>query len=296
MTGTVVSREALARRALVSPRRRALRRFLRNRLAVAGLLYLVLASLAVALAPLLTAHPPDRIELGARLTPPSAAHPLGTDESGRDVFSRLLYGGRITLAVGLTSMAVAMVVGTLLGAVAGFAGGATDALIMRFTDGMLSIPLFFLLLTVLAVFGPQIPILVLAIGLVSWMPTARVVRSEVIRTVNLEFVLAARALGVPERRVLVGHVLPQAVPSMVVASSLNVAQVILTESSLSYLGLGVQPPTPSWGNMLSGAQNFIWSAPTLALWPGLLILLTVLSFNAVGDGLRDALDPRSGEL
>lgn len=296
MTGTVVSREALARRALVSPRRRALRRFLRNRLAVAGLLYLVLASLAVALAPLLTAHPPDRIELGARLTPPSATHPLGTDESGRDVFSRLLYGGRITLAVGLTSMAVAMVVGTLLGAVAGFAGGATDALIMRFTDGMLSIPLFFLLLTVLAVFGPQIPILVLAIGLVSWMPTARVVRSEVIRTVNLEFVLAARALGVPERRVLVGHVLPQAVPSMVVASSLNVAQVILTESSLSYLGLGVQPPTPSWGNMLSGAQNFIWSAPTLALWPGLLILLTVLSFNAVGDGLRDALDPRSGEL
>jgi peptide/nickel transport system permease protein len=269
---------------------------LRNRLAVAGLVYLVVITLAVGLAPLLTPYPPDYIELGARLAPAGPAHPLGTDEIGRDVFSRLLYGGRITLAVGLTSMAVAMVVGTLLGAIAGFGGGAADALIMRFTDGMLSIPLFFLLLTVLAVFGPQIPILVPAIGLVSWMPTARVVRSEVIRTVNLEFVLAARALGCPEGRLLFGHVLPQAVPSMTVASSLNVAQVILTESSLSYLGLGVQPPTPSWGNMLSGAQNFIWSAPTLALWPGLLILLTVLSFNAVGDGLRDALDPRSEEL
>jgi peptide/nickel transport system permease protein len=296
VTGATLARPELTGRVVASPGRRALRRFLRNRLAVAGLVYLLAVTAAVVLAPLLTPYPPDRIELGARLTPASAAHPLGTDESGRDVLSRLLYGGRITLAVGLTSMAVAMVVGTVLGAVSGFLGGASDALIMRFTDGMLSIPLFFLLLTVLAVFGPQIPILVLAIGLVSWMPTARVVRSEVIRCISLEFVLAARALGAPEARILARHVLPQAVPSMIVASSLNVAQVILTESSLSYLGLGVQPPTPSWGNMLSGAQNFIWSAPTLALWPGLLILLTVLSFNAVGDGLRDALDPRSGEL
>ncbi len=296
MTGAVATDRDLAARVLTSPGRRAVRRFVRNRLAVAGLLYLVIVTAAVVLAPLLTPYPPDRIELGARLAPASASHPLGTDESGRDVLSRLLYGGRITLAVGLTSMAVAMVVGTLLGALAGFLGGAVDALTMRFTDGMLSIPLFFLLLTVLAVFGPQIPLLVVAIGLVSWMPTARVVRSEVLRCLNLEFVMAARALGASEARILGRHVLPQAVPSMIVASSLNVAQVILTESSLSYLGLGVQPPTPSWGNMLSGAQNFIWSAPTLALWPGLLILLTVLSFNAVGDGLRDALDPRSGEL
>lgn len=268
------------------------RRFRRNRLAIVGAgLLLVLYAVAAA-APLVAPHDPDRIFLLARLAGPSAEHWLGTDETGRDVFARLVYGSRVSLTVGLLATLLAIVVGTVVGATAGYARGPVDALLMRAVDGMLTIPTFFLALLVLAVFGPSLRNLVVVIGLTSWMLVARVVRSEVLRAQSEEYVAAARVLGAAPLRILGRHILPQAVPSLIVAATLGVAYAIIVESSLSYLGLGVRPPTPTWGNMLSGSQAYIWSRPDLALYPGLLILLSVLAFNMVGDALRDTLDPR----
>ncbi len=243
-------------------------------------------------APWVAPHDPDRIFLMQRFAGPSAEHWLGTDETGRDVFSRLIYGSRVSLTVGLIATLVAVSIGTILGAAAGYVGGALDAVLMRFVDGMLTIPTFFLALLVLAVFGPSLRNLVIVIGLTSWMIVARVVRSEVLRAKQEEFVGAARSIGASPLRILRFHVLPQAVPSLIVSATLGVAHAIIVESSLSYLGLGVRPPTSTWGNMLSGSQAYIWNRPDLALYPGLLILLSVLAFNMVGDALRDTLDPR----
>ena len=268
-----------------------LRRFSRNPFAVAALGYLLVVILAAGLAPAIVAHDPNRIVMGATLLPPSAGHWLGTDESGRDEFTRLLYGARISLSIGVVAMLLSVILGTALGAVAAVFGGVSDALTMRLTDAMLSIPIFFFLLTVLAVFGSAVPTIIVAIGLSSWMTAARVVRAEVLRTVNLEYVMAARALGAGGWRIVLLHLLPTAVPSMMVASTIGVGQAILTESALSYLGVGVQPPIASWGNMLSNAQNYFFPAPLLAIWPGMMILLTVLSFNFIGDSARDTLSP-----
>jgi peptide/nickel transport system permease protein len=268
------------------------RRFRRNRMAVAALGYLVFIYLTAVLAPLLAPASPEQIDLLNQLGPRSLAHPLGTDETGRDVLSRLIFGARTSLAVGLAAMAVALTVGTLFGSVSAFYGRAVDMVVMRLTDGMMTIPTFFLALLVLAVFGSNIVNVVLVIGMTGWMVVARVVRAEVLRTLPQEFVMASRAIGANDGRVLLRHVLPQAFPSLVVAATLGVAQAILTESALSYLGLGVQPPTPTWGNMLTGAQHYVWTRPTLAIYPGAVILLTVLSYNALGDALRDTLDPR----
>ncbi len=264
----------------------------RNPLAVASAAYLIAISLTAAGAPAVTPYAPDRIVLGAGLEPPTPRHWLGTDQNGRDEFTRLLYGARISLVIGVVSMLVSVGVGTAVGTVAGYSGGALDALPMRLTDAMLAIPVFFLLLTALAVLGSTVVNIVLVIGLSSWMAAARIVRSEVLRTVHLDYVTAARSLGAGTWRIVTRHVLPQAMPSMLVASTLGVGQAILTESALSYLGVGVQPPTASWGNMLSHAQNYIFASPLLALWPGIAILLTVLSFNYLGDALRDTLTPR----
>ncbi len=269
----------------------ALRRFSRNPFAVAAVLFLLIVILAAILAPVISPHDPNRIVMGATLLSPSAAHWLGTDESGRDEFTRLLHGARISLTIGVVAMLLSVVLGTALGALAGVFGGIMDALTMRLTDAMLSIPIFFFLLTVLAVFGSAVPTIIIAIGLSSWMTAARVVRAEVLRTVNLEYVMAARALGAGGWRVVLLHLLPSAVPSMMVASTIGVGQAILTESALSYLGVGVQPPIASWGNMLSNAQNYFFPAPLLAIWPGMMILLTVLSFNFIGDSTRDTLSP-----
>ena len=268
-----------------------LRRFSRNPFAVAALGYLLVVILAAALAPAITPYDPNRIVMGATLLPPSAAHWLGTDESGRDEFTRLLFGARISLTIGVVAMLLSVILGTALGAVAAVFGGVADALTMRLTDAMLSIPIFFFLLTVLAVFGSAVPTIIVAIGLSSWMTAARVVRAEVLRTVNLEYVMAARALGAGGWRIVLLHLLPTAVPSMMVASTIGVGQAILTESALSYLGVGVQPPIASWGNMLSNAQNYFFAAPFLAIWPGILILFTVLGFNCIGDSARDTLSP-----
>jgi len=187
-------------------------------------------------------------------------------------------------------MLVSVTVGTVLGSLAGYLGGPVDALIMRTTDGMLAIPMFFVLVTALTIFGRSLFYLVLFIGLASWMPVARMVRAEILRTHELEHVLAAEALGASRARSLVRHVLPQTVPTIIVASTLGVAVAILEEAGLSYLGLGIRPPTPSWGNMLTGAQEYVFTTPALAVYPGVLILLTVLAFNVLGDGLRDAFE------
>lgn len=271
--------------------KRRLRRFLRHRPAMISLILLVLLALGAIFAPVLATHDPDEVDLFARLAAPSLEHYLGTDDTGRDVFSRLLYGGRITLLVGLVSAGIAILVGVTMGGTAGFIGGAVDSIIMRVTDGLLSIPMFFFMLVIMAVFGGGMLQIVLVVGFASWMPLARVVRGEVLRTKQLNFVEAAEALGAPFVRIMVRHVLPQSIPSIIVSATLGVANAILLESALSYLGLGVQPPTASWGNMLNGAQSYIFNRPSLAVWPGLLIFATVMACNSLGDGVRDALDP-----
>ncbi|MGQ0549750.1 MAG: ABC transporter permease [Armatimonadota bacterium] len=268
------------------------RRFRRNRLALAALLYLLGIHVVAAAAPSLAPHPPEAIDLLNQFAPRSRDHPLGTDENGRDIVSRLIFGARASLAVALAAMVVAMTVGSTLGAVSGFYGGAVDAVVMRLADGVLTVPTFFLALLVLAVFGSNIANVVLVIGFTGWMVVARVVRAEVLRTLPQEFVQASRAIGASDPRILFRHVIPQALPSMIVAATLGVAYAVLTESALSYLGLGVQPPTPTWGNMLTGAQHYVWTTPVLAIYPGALIMLTVLSYNALGDAARDTFDPR----
>jgi peptide/nickel transport system permease protein len=265
---------------------------MRNRLAFAALLFLFFIHLLAIAAPVIAPHDPEQITISKRFQRPSSEYLLGTDENGRDVLSRLIYGAQISLLVGSLSVVISVVIGTLAGAVAGYRGGFVDSLIMRFTDGMLTIPTFFLVLITVAVFGSSVRNLILVIALTSWMVIARVVRSEVLRTTQMDFVLAARSLGVPPWRVLLRHLLPSAVPSIIVSTTLGVANAILTESALSYLGVGVQPPTPSWGNMLNNAQNYLFRRPELAIYPGVLIFLTVLAYNFFGDGLHDAYDPR----
>jgi peptide/nickel transport system permease protein len=269
-------------------------RFRRNRLAVAALAFLVAIHAVALAADWLAPHDPAALDLLNQFASPSPEHLLGTDESGRDVLARLIVGSRVSLSVGTLAMLVSITVGSLIGALAGFYGRLTDGVLMRFTDGMLTIPTFFLALLVLAVFGSGLTNVILVIGFTGWMVVSRVIRAEVLRTLPQEFVLAARAIGASDMRVLARHVVPQAFASVIVAATLGVAYAILTESALSYLGLGVQPPTPTWGNMLSGAQQYVWTKPHLAVYPGVLIMCCVLGYNVVGDALRDALDPRAG--
>jgi peptide/nickel transport system permease protein len=268
------------------------RRFSRNRLAVVGIAVLILMYVVAIAAPVISQHEPNRIFLGNRFASPSTTHWLGTDETGRDVFTRLIYGSRISLTVGLIATTLALLLGSVVGGTGGFVGGVVDSALMRVVDGMLAIPTFFLALLILALFGPSLRNVIIVIGLTSWMVVARVVRSEVLRAKNEEYVTAATSIGASPVRVLTRHIMPQAMPSMIVAATLGVAYAIIVESSLSFLGLGVVPPTPTWGNMLSGAQAYIWNRPDLAIYPGLMILLSVLAFNMVGDALRDTLDPR----
>lgn len=273
---------------------RSWRNFLKNRIAVVALIILVLIHLIGLLAPWIAPYSYERIDLMNSLAPPSWNHLLGTDENGRDVTTRLLYGARVSLTVGLVAMIISTTLGSFLGGVAGFVGRWADSVIMRFTDGMLSVPLFFFMLTFLSLMGSSLTNIILSIALSSWMPAARVVRGEVLSQKTLDFVTAARALGMGQWRILFLHIMPQCIPSIIVASTLCVAYAILIESALSYLGLGVQPPIPSWGNMLSNGRGYLWSAPRLAFYPGILIFLTVLAYNFMGDGLRDILDPSTG--
>ena len=245
----------------------------------------------------------DAVDLLARLEPPSAAHPLGTDELGRDVLARLIQGGRISLAVGLAGALLAAAIGTAIGLVAGYLGGAVDALLMRLTDMVISLPLLPLLIVLAAVDLGKLGLpvqgelagvvrIVILMALFGWTTTARLVRASVLSLRTREFVRAAQAMGAGPARILVRHILPNAAGPLIVATTLAIGNVILVESVLSFLGLGVQPPVASWGNMLTGAQELLFEAPRLALWPGVLIFLSVLAFNLLGDGLQSYLDPR----
>jgi peptide/nickel transport system permease protein len=248
---------------------------------------LLLALLAFAwVGPLVYRADPDTLDLGLIAAPPSSQHPLGTDESGRDVLARLMAGGRVSLAVGTVATAVALLLGTLVGGVAGWRGGWMEGLLMRVTDAAMAVPALFAALAVLSLFGSSPLLLIGIIGATAWMGIARLVRAEVAVLRHADFVVAARALGRAGPGIFLRHLLPQLVPVLTVAASVGVAHTILTESALSYLGLGVQPPRASWGNMLTGAQASLYTAPRLAVWPGVMILLTALSCNGLGKWLR----------
>ena len=290
----------------------AARRFVRHRLAVGGaavLLTLVLASLAAPLVEAALGVSAETVDLFNRFLPPSAAHPLGTDELGRDVLARLLYGGRVSLFVGLTAAVAAACLGTLIGLLAGYHGGRLDAALMRLTDGVIALPLLPLLIVLAALDLGKLGLppdllasedlslyrIIVIVALVGWTTVARLVRGSTLSLRQRPFVEAARAQGAGSLRIMLVHILPNLSSPIIVATTLAAGNVILLESVLSFLGLGIQPPTPSWGNLLTNAQELIWSAPSLAFYPGLAILLTVISFNFLGDGLRDALDPRAIE-
>jgi peptide/nickel transport system permease protein len=271
------------------------RRFTRNRLAAAGALGVVVLVALALCAPWVAPRDPLFIDMDHKFARPGqAGFVLGADELGRDILSRLLHAGRVSLAVGLITALIAVLVGSVLGAVAGYYGGAVDAVIMRVVDVLLSLPTIFLLLALSAFLKPTMLTITLIIGLNSWMSVARMVRGQVLSLKEQEFVLAARAAGAGARRLILRQLLPNAVAPVLVAATLTVATAILLESSLSYLGYGIQPPTASWGNMLNNAQTYVLYAPWVAVYPGAMISLTVLSFNFAGDGLRDALDPRLG--
>ena len=276
------------------PWRLAGRRFLRHRIGLASTIVLLFIVALVIVGPIFfisedAAFRPDPTAINS---PPSPEHWFGTDEVGRDIFARVIYGGRVSLLVGMLAMLVAITLGIFFGAVSGYFGGFTDSLIMRFTDVMLSIPGIFLIIALSVFLGPSIRTIILAIGFLNWMSVARIVRSLFLSLKEQDFVLAARCLGVKDSRIMVRHILPNSMAPVVVAATLTVGAAILTETAVSYLGLGIQPPTPSWGNMLKNAQVLIWSAPWVAIFPGMMIFFTTLCINFMGDGLRDALDPR----
>nr|WP_225221010.1 oligopeptide ABC transporter permease [Bacillus norwichensis] len=270
------------------------RKFTRNKLAVFGAIVLAIIILSAILAPLIAPYNPGTTDLANKLAPPSSENWLGTDRFGRDIFTRLLFGGRISLLVGFGSVAGALLIGTTIGAIAGYYGGMIDSVLMRFVDVIISIPTIFLLITIVTIFQPSVDKLILIFAITSWTTTARMVRGEFLSLRTREFVLASRTIGTSPVKIIFSHILPNAMGPIVVTATLLVGTVILSEAALSYLGLGVQPPTPSWGNMLEDAQNFtvLLKAPWYAAFPGLMILITVLCFNFVGDGLRDALDPK----
>jgi peptide/nickel transport system permease protein len=268
------------------------RTFSRNQLAVIGGIVVGLLFAMAILAPMLAPWDPNRPDTKKILDPPSRMHPLGTDQLGRDVLSRMLYGARVSLAVGFVSVGIATMIGTLLGTAAGYHGGLTDAAIMRLVDLVLVFPRFFLLLAVLAFIRPSIWTIMAVIGLTGWMGVARLVRAEFLSLKEREFVVWSQSIGATAFRIIWRHILPNAMAPVLVAMTLGIPAAILTESGLSFLGLGVQPPYATWGNILNEGKDAIEIAWWLSMYPGLAILLTVLSYNLLGEGIRDALDPR----
>lgn len=286
------------------------KRFMRHRMAVASLCLIALLAMASFGAPVIEAAlgvDADKTNLFNRSATPSLDHPLGTDELGRDLLVRLLYGGRVSLIVGLAAAAVAAVAGTFIGLLAGYYGGWLDSMLMRVTDGVIALPLLPLLIVLAAVDLTKLGLptvltesenvslyrIVLIISFVGWTTVARLVRAETLTLKRREFIRAAISQGAGAGRVMRVHILPNAISPIIVATTLSIGNIILLESVLSFLGLGIQPPAASWGAMLTNAQELIWANPTLAIWPGLLIFVTVIAFNFLGDGLQDALDPRA---
>jgi peptide/nickel transport system permease protein len=286
----------------------AWRRFRRHRMAMVGVVILsILVLYSIGGALVFSESYANATDTSQRLQPPSAAHPFGTDTIGRDILARTIYGGQISLMIGLTAVLIETILGVLVGALAGYYGGKIDSILMRITEAMLNIPEIFLLIVMAKFFGGKIPnvyllgrtfsgsliVIVVIIGLTSWMYLARIVRAEFLSLKENDFILAARATGTSNSQIIFRHILPNSIAPIVVSATLGVANAILAEAYISFLGLGVQPPTATWGNMLDGANNYLETAPWMWFFPGLLILLTVLSINFLGDGLRDALDPRS---
>jgi len=267
-------------------------RFKKNRLAViGGIIVLMLFTIAV-LAPFVAPYNPDAINVKHVLEPPSLAHPFGTDDLGRDILSRVIYGSRISLAVGFVAVGIATLIGIIFGALSGYYGGWTDTIVMRFVDIMLAIPTFFLILAVIAMLEPSIWNIMIVIGVTSWMGVSRLVRAEFLSLKEREFVLAARALGASDFRIIFKHILPNAMSPVLISAVLGIAGAVLVESALSFLGIGVQPPTASWGNILTIGKDNIEIAWWISVFPGLAIFVTVLAYNLLGEGIRDSIDPR----
>jgi peptide/nickel transport system permease protein len=310
-TGSAVPvqlRDDAEQREPASLARRSLRRFLRHRMAIIGLIMLTAVIIYVLGGALFfTESYANFADSSRSLTAPSAEHPMGTDNIGRDILARTIYGGQISLLIGVTAVLISVTLGTLVGMVSGFYGGWVDSILMRITEAMLSIPTLLLLLVLANILGGRIGnvnilgrtlsgsvlVIIVIIGFTSWTYLARIVRSTVLSLKESEFVLAARALGAPHYRIILSHILPNTIAPIIVAATLGVANAILSEAYISFLGLGVRPPTATWGNILEGSKQFIERAPWLWVFPGILIMVTLLGINFVGDGLRDALDPRT---
>jgi len=274
---------------------RTIHYLMKNKLAVTGGILVLLVFVLSILAPWIAPYNPAAIDIKNILVGPSFSHILGTDDLGRDVFSRMLWGGRISLEVGFVAVGIATVIGVILGAIAGYYGGWVDSIIMRAVDIMLSIPTIFLVLAVIAILEPSIINIMIVIGLTGWMEPARLIRAEFISLKEREFVIAAHALGAMDVRIILKHILPNGLSPILVSATMGIGGAILVESALSFLGLGVQPPTPSWGSLLSSGKDNIEIAWWLSAFPGLAILVTVLGYNLLGEGIRDALDPRQQE-
>lgn len=275
----------------ISEKVRIWRMFRRNRVAVVALTFVVILCLAAVVSPWIVPYDPAIQDVRNSLHPPNAEHWFGTDQWGRDIFSRVIMGARVSLSVGLVAVTILISLGVVVGSLAGYYRHL-DGPLMRFVDMIMSIPGFFLLLTIVALFGPSLLNTMLIIGLTSWMGTARLVRGQLLSLREKEFIEAARSIGVPNRRIIIRHLLANTMAVIIVQATLFMAQAILIESSLSYLGLGAQPPTPSWGVMLSQGRDYMRQGWWGTVFPGLAIFVTVMAFNFLGDGLRDALDPR----
>lgn len=270
-------------------------RFKRNKLALVSIIMVALLVLGAVFAGRVSPYDPNSMDLDNMLSPPSFSHPFGTDDLGRDVLTRMIHGGRVSLSVGFVAMGISIFIGVIIGALAGYYGGLIDEILMRLVDIMLTFPTLFLILAVIAVLEPGIMIIMIIIGVTGWMDVARLVRAEFLSLKERDFVQAARASGAGDMRIIFRHILPNALAPVFVAATFGVASAILIESSLSFLGLGVQPPDASWGNILTAGKDNIEVAWWLSLFPGIAILITVLCYNLVGEGLRDALDPRLWE-
>jgi peptide/nickel transport system permease protein len=275
-----------------TPARRAWRRLLRRRSAMLGLVFVIFFVLVAIFAPVIAPYDPVATSWSAVRNPPSMEYLFGTDEIGRDVLSRVIWGSRASLLAGLVSVCISMALGVPIGLLAGYLGGWVDGLISRFTDAMLAVPFLILAIALAAFLGPSLTNAMIAIGVSATPVFVRLTRAQVLAVKVEDFVEAARAVGNPHWRIALRHILPNVLPPLIVQATLAIAAAVIAEASLSFLGLGQQPPAPSWGSMLNTAKNFVDQAPWMAIWPGLSIFLLVLSFNLLGDGLRDALDPR----
>jgi peptide/nickel transport system permease protein len=267
-------------------------RISRNRLALSGGCFVMALFCMSLLATFIAPYDPSAIHAWDVLSPPSWQHWFGTDELGRDVFSRVLYGSRVSLKVGFVAVGIAVSIGTVVGLISGYYSGLVDAVLMRMVDIMLCFPAFFLILAIITFLEPSIWYIMMVIGLTGWMGVARLVRAETLSIREMDFILAARCIGCSHARIIFRHILPNVISPVLVSATLGIAGAILTESALSFLGIGVQPPTPSWGNILTSGKDYIEFAWWLSLFPGLAILVTVLAYNLLGEGIRDALDPR----